>query len=129
MKNRCYMPIFVVTAIGTLALGAATPAFGADIYNSNGFENPPFVPGALVGQDGWTAPPPLSPNAAVVSTAVPYAGSQAVDVRGADLVHQDFINQVTNGYYDAIGSYRRPVNFDIGANKDSNCPRRGRRAG
>jgi hypothetical protein len=33
-------------------------------------------------------------------------------VLGADLVHQDFVNFVTNGYYDAIGSYRRPVSYD-----------------
>jgi hypothetical protein len=38
-----------------------------------------------------------------------------VRVRGADLAHQDFIKPATNGYYDAIGSYRRSVNFDVGA--------------
>ena len=33
-------------------------------------------------------------------------------VLGADLVHQDFINSATNGYYDAIGSYRQTVDHD-----------------
>jgi hypothetical protein len=35
-------------------------------------------------------------------------------VLGEDLVHQDFINDATAGYYDAIGSYRHPVNYDTG---------------
>ena len=60
---------------------------------------------------------PLSPAAASVSTDLPYVGLQAIKVGGADLVHQDFINEVTHGYYDAIGSYRRPVNFDVAANR------------
>jgi hypothetical protein len=39
-----------------------------------------------------------------------------VRVRGADLMHQDFINTLTHGYYDAIGSYRKTVNYDAAAN-------------
>ena len=69
---------------------------------------------ALVGQDGWVAPPPLSPNAAVVTSDKPRQGRQTVHVLGADLEPQDFINELTEGYYDAIGSYRRPVNYDTG---------------
>ena len=76
---------------------------------------PTFVAGLpLAGQDGWIAPPPLSPNAAVVTTAKPRQGRQTVRVLGADLEHQDFINTVTGGYYDAIGSYRHTVNYDTG---------------
>jgi hypothetical protein len=113
--HKHYLPILAVAFAGTLALGAA---YGADIYNSSGFENPPFVAGqTLVGQDGWTGVPPLSIGAAIVSTSLPYTGLQSVEVRGADLVQQDFIHEATHGYYDAIGSYRRPVSFDVGANR------------
>jgi len=70
-----------------------------------------------VGQDGWIAPPPLSPNAAVVTANKPRQGKQTVHVLGADLEHQDFIADVTGGYYDAIGSYRRPVNHDTGGSQ------------
>ena len=77
------------------------------------FEPPTFAEDLpLVGQDGWSAPPPLSPNAAVVSRDRPRLGRQTVHVLGADLEHQDFINQVTGGLFDAIGSYRRAVNYD-----------------
>lgn len=104
-------------ALATLALAAASPAFGGTIY-ATGFENPPFILGnALMGQDGWVGASALSPNAAVISNDLVFSGEQVVRVRGADLVHEDFINEVTNGYYDAIGSYRRPLVpfFDVGA--------------
>ncbi len=53
---------------------AAGPAFGGTIY-ATGFENPPFAPGSfLVGQDGWVGVPPLSPNAAVISTDLAFSG-------------------------------------------------------
>jgi hypothetical protein len=67
-----------------------------------------------VGQDGWFAPPPFSPDAAVVTNEKSRQGKQTVRVLGADLVPQDFINEATGGYYDAIGSYRRAVNHDTG---------------
>lgn len=101
----------------TLALGVANPAFSADIYNANGFENPPFNVGdLLVGDDGWVGAAPLNPQAAVISKDLPFVGSQSVRVAGADLVRQDSIKKVTKGYYDAIGSYRRNVDYDVGAN-------------
>jgi len=86
---------------------------GETVYRT-GFEPPAYVEGGLVGQDGWIAPPPFSPNAAVVTRDKPRQGKQTVHVLGEDLDHQDFINAVTGGYYDAIGSYRRPVNYDTG---------------
>ena len=95
-------------------VGALQPASGQAIYSAD------FEPGtylnntALVGQDGWIAPPPLSPNAAVVTSDKPRQGKQSVRVLGADLESQEFINEITGGYYDALGSYRRPVNHDTG---------------
>ncbi|MCX6928626.1 MAG: hypothetical protein NT154_36255 [Verrucomicrobia bacterium] len=85
-----------------------------NIYSTR-FEDPPFVAGQpLAGQDGWIAPPPLSPEAAVVTTDKPRQGKQTVRVLGGDLVHQDFINEATGGYYDAIGSYRHAADYDSG---------------
>jgi len=102
------------TLIAIALLTAARPAPGQTIYRT-GFEAPAFVAGSpLAGQDGWIAPPPFSPAAAVVTTDKPRQGRQTVHVLGADLVSQDFINAATGGYYDAIGSYRRPVNYDTG---------------
>lgn len=91
-------------------VGALHPASGQSIYTT-GFEAPALQDGLpLAGQDGWIAPPPLSPNAAIITAAK--KGGQTVRVEGADLEHQDFINDATGGYYDAIGSYRHPVDYD-----------------
>jgi hypothetical protein len=40
-----------------------------------------------------------------------------VVVEGVDLVHDDFIAEVTGGYYNAIGSYRHPVDYDTGGSQ------------
>jgi hypothetical protein len=98
-----------------LLIGALQPAAAQAIYVT-GFEAPALVAGlALAGQDGWIAPPPLSPNAAVVTTSERnHKNGQIVRVEGGDMDHQDFINDVTGGYYDAIGSYRHTVNHDTG---------------
>jgi hypothetical protein len=122
MKNntknyKAVMKARIQTLTGIVLALAINPAFAADIYDANGFESPPFAEGSpLVGQDGWVGVPILSPNAALISTDLPFTGLQSVQVRGVNLEHQDFINEVTEGYYDAIGSYRRPVNFNVTAN-------------
>ena len=104
--------LFIISA--TALVGASQARADQAIY-ATGFEPPTFVANTpLAGQDGWIAPPPLSPNAAVVTADRPRQGKQTVHVLGADLEHQDFINEVTGGYYDAIGSYRRPVNYETG---------------
>ena len=96
-----------------LLLAGALPAAAGNVYTTR-FESPAFAAGStLVGQDGWVQGPPfLSPNAAVISTARPRQGKQSVSVWGGDLDHQDILGEMTGGYYDAIGSYRRPVDFD-----------------
>jgi hypothetical protein len=103
-------------AATALALISAIPSVIAQPVFTTGFEAMEgYVANApLVGQDGWVAPPPLSPNAAMVASDKPRQGKQTVHVLGADLEHQDFINDATDGYYDAIGSYRRAVNHDTG---------------
>jgi hypothetical protein len=105
-------PAAAVLAVWTLFSPSAATA--QVIYATN-FADPPFIAGLpLVGQDGWVAHPPLSPNAAVISTDKPRQGKQTVLVWGGNLDHQDFINAVTGGYYDAIGSYRHQVEYDTG---------------
>jgi hypothetical protein len=104
----------LLLASSILLAGAVQPASGQALYDT-GFEPAGFVEdAALAGQDGWIAPPPLSPNAAVVTADKPRQGQQTIHVLGEDLEHQDFINDLTGGYYDAIGSYRRAVNHDTG---------------
>lgn len=104
--------------LASLIGGLLSPAWGQNLYTT-GFEKPTFVPGSiLAGQDGWTAPPPFSPAAAVIAAAKknnPHG--QTLRVEGADLEHQDFIGDATGNYYDAIGSYRRTVNYDTGGTK------------
>ena len=63
---------------------------------------------------GQTPDGPLSPDAAVVTTSKPRIGQQTIRVWGGDLLHLDFITQVSGGYYDAIGSYRHNVDYDTG---------------
>lgn len=97
--------------------GALQSSSGETIYRAN-FEPPTFVKNAgLVGQDGWIAPASLNPAAPVVTSEKRRQGKQSVRVEGADLVSDQGINEATAGYYDAIGSYRRPVNYDTGGTR------------
>ena len=97
-----------------LALAGTRLATGQAIYSTQ-FEDPTIVAGLpLAGQDGWIAPAVFNPDAAVVTADKPRQGRQSVHVLGADLVHSDLVNEATDGYYDTLGSYRRPVNFDTG---------------
>jgi hypothetical protein len=107
--------IINLSFVSTIALACLSQsATGQPVYTT-GFEPDTYLADTpLAGQDGWIAPPPLSPNAAMVTSDKPRQGKQTVQVLGADLEHQDFINEATGGYYDAIGSYRRAVNYDSG---------------
>ncbi len=101
-----------VTALRLASLLAAAQAHAATLY-STGFESPGFASGSqLVGQDGWIVGAPfLSPNAPVISNTQAHAGTQAVRVRGQDMVHADQVGPEL----DAVGAYRRPVNYDTAA--------------
>jgi len=97
-----------------LLTALVSSAAARDVYSTN-FERPAFTAGStLAGQDGWIAPPVLSPAAAVITTGKPRQGKQSLQVSGSALESQDFINEATEGYYDAIGSYRRNVDYDTG---------------
>lgn len=106
----------VLLVSATLAVGALQPAAGQIIY-ATGFEAPLLVAGTpLAGQDGWAGGPPfLSNDAATVIASK--KGAQTVHVAGADMVRSDFINTITGGYYDAVGSYRHRVDYDTGGTK------------
>ena len=43
-----------------------------------------------------------------------YGNAVDFSLRIVGLESEALINQITNGFYDAIGSYRRPVNYDTG---------------
>jgi hypothetical protein len=83
-------PCLTVAPLVALAL---THAARADVLYSTGFEAPEFTAAQpLVGQNGWTLEPFVSPgdtNAATISTAFPASGSQSVQVDGS---------QFTDGY-------------------------------
>ncbi len=90
--------------------GAALHSASAVTIYSTGFENPPFTNGSvLVGQDGWTGVPFLSPGAAIITNALSAGGSQSLRVRGADMVDAIEVDPLA-----AVGSYRKALNYDAG---------------
>jgi hypothetical protein len=126
-KHKCHSPAALALAlVGVMgSMSMVNTAQAVTLYQT-GFENPPFVLAPLTvspvqGQDGWVVgggpDGDLSPNAAVISTNRPRQGKQSVLVNGADLVQQGTINFITGGYYDAIGSYRKTVDYDTGGTK------------
>src|SRR4051812_20902379 len=97
-------------------LARADDAHQSKIYDSTGFERQPFIAGLpLLGTDGWSTaiPPFLNPDAAVITDTASANGRQSVEVRGGDLVGSEGITAP----YDAIGSYRRPVNYSVSPKK------------
>jgi hypothetical protein len=108
MVRRC-----AAFALSLGVLLAAAPSRGAVVYSTS-FENPPFTPDSqLLGQDGWSTaiPPFLNPSAAKIATFVPNSGQQYVRVLGSDLTPAAEVGP----QYQAVGSYRRPVDYDTGA--------------
>ncbi len=103
---------FLGCMIGVLLF---TAAVRAEVIYSTGFESPSFTAYTqLQGQDGWTPadalPPFLSTSAAVITKLDDGLGGQALVVRGD---YMTSASEVTP--YDAVGSYRRPVNYDTNA--------------
>ena len=99
-----------------LVLGLSLAARGQSKIYSTGFEPPTFITGSsLLGTDGWSLaiPPFLNPDAATITHAAKKSGKQSVEVWGGDLIGSIGITAP----YDAIGSYRRPVNYSVSAKK------------
>ena len=110
--------LFVVLAV-PLGLALAVPrSYAAQTLYQTGFERPIFHDGdLLVGLDGWTGavpPPPfsLNPQAARITADEASRGSQSVEVHGEDLV----ASGGNTPPYDAVGSYRRPLNYTVSPN-------------
>lgn len=104
--------------LGAIVLFAASGGVVADdahqskIYDSSSFEAQPFAAGGLLlGVDGWSTaiPPFLNPEAATISDADSSTGRQSVEVWGGDLIGSEGITAP----YDAVGSYRRPLNHEV----------------
>jgi hypothetical protein len=84
----------------------------ADTLYSTSFEQPTFQDGdQLLGLDGWSLAIPdfLNPNAATITGDAASSGDQSVEVRGGDLIGSGGITAP----YDAVGSYRRPLNYTV----------------
>jgi hypothetical protein len=93
----------------------ATSGYADTLYQTS-FEQPTFLPGdQLLELDGWSTaiPPFLNPAAVVITNAAAKSGRQSVEVPGANLIGSGGIT----GPFDAIGSYRRPVDHTISGNK------------
>lgn len=104
---------FTLAVVGIFGLlGAAFTANAQNLYSTS-FEQPAFMPNAmLLGLDGWTTeiPPFLNPQAATITDRIKKSGKQSVVVPGASLVDS---SEFTGPFYDAVGSYRRPLNYTI----------------
>ena len=106
-SNSSILRIGICTLYGLAALAFARPASAQTVY-ATGFENPPFANGSfLIGQDGWMA---LSNQTVpIITTDLPKSGAQSVRVNGADLAAL-----ASPGFYGAVGSFRKPVNYETG---------------
>ncbi|MCD2452239.1 hypothetical protein GO003_017765 [Methylicorpusculum oleiharenae] len=81
---------------------------------STSFEQPTFQVGdQLLGLDNWSTaiPPFLNPEAAKITRDAASHQKQSVEIFGADLIGSEGITAP----YDAVGSYRRPLDQTINA--------------
>jgi hypothetical protein len=110
---RLFTRASLYSLCGLTALALACPASAQTTIYGTGFENPPFANGSiLTGQNGWVSVGTLSPNASVISTSAARTGSQGVRVLGTDMVSQSLTSTL-----DAVGSYRRQVDYNAVANQ------------
>jgi hypothetical protein len=63
-----------------LVAAVAPAAFGNSIVYSTSFEDPPFTPGVITGQDGWNV---FGPGVSTVENTFAESGTQAVFISGA----------------------------------------------
>jgi hypothetical protein len=105
----------ILGLVGSLSM--ANIANAVDIYRT-GFEanGAIFAPNSLLlDQDGWTAaiPPFLNPDAAIITNLIARSGSQSVEVKDINLISAVEVSP----QYDAVGSYRKPVNYIVTPSK------------
>jgi len=114
--NRSSVLNSLAVAACSLCLVLPTLSLGQSQVYSTGFDRPEFVAGGpLLGVDGWSVaiPPFLNPNAAVITSDAKKSGKQSVEVWGGDLAGSEGITAP----YDAIGSYRKPLNYAVSEKK------------
>lgn len=99
MSHRLQLSVFAA-----IALSAGVEQGRAAVIYATGFENPSFNANQILpGQNGWTATS-YGSNAAIISTASPASGIQAVRVSGASLSD--------GGQGFSVGSYRKVVDYN-----------------
>jgi hypothetical protein len=79
MRPEWRTPVFSLVNVLAFMAIVATPAHATSILYSTSFENPPFVGGALAGQDGWNL---FGPGFATVENIFVKTGSFAVGSNG-----------------------------------------------
>jgi hypothetical protein len=79
MRPEWRTPVFSLVNLLALIAIAATPAHATSILYSTSFENPPFVGGALAGQDGWNV---FGPGFVTLTGVIAKTGTQSVGVNG-----------------------------------------------
>ena len=119
-RNHCSRRVVVLAlafAGVTASLGVAKTAYAEpNTLYSTGFEQSKFRAGEqLLGLDGWSTaiPPFLNPAAAKITGDAASHGRHSVEVRGGELIGSDGITAP----YDAVGSYRRPLGYEVSAAK------------
>ena len=76
-KKAIFAALLSASALGLVGTSQAE----ATVLYQTGFENPPFTPGTIAGQDGWNV---FGPSAgSFVENTFAFAGSQAVEVNPA----------------------------------------------
>jgi hypothetical protein len=106
-KCKYLSPIVLVLTL----VGMVNTAQAQTVYATS-FERSKFLGGEqLLGVDEWSEaiPPFLNAPAAKITADASRSGSQSIIVRGEDLYTSNGITAP----YDAVGSYRRPLNFLI----------------
>ena len=111
--KRLSPPVLALALVGVIGSLGMVDAAHAVPYQT-GFEAPTFANGgSLLGVDGWSTaiPPFLNPSAATITNTIARRGLQSVKVPGADLISFP----ETLPAFDAVGSYRHPVDLTISA--------------
>jgi hypothetical protein len=118
VSDLCFRRAGVLLLLGWAAFIGIPNRAQADnppLYSTS-FEGPVFLNGnQLLGADGWSTaiPPFLNPDAAIITNVKASNRKQSVVVKGADLIGSEGITAP----YDAIGSYRKPLNYVVSADQ------------
>ncbi len=121
-RNHCFRRLVVFALVGvtaSLVVAKTAQADNLTLYSTS-FEQPTFHDGdQLLGLDGWSTAIPsfLNPAAAKITGVAASNRKQSIEVRGGTLnrsIDPD-TNELVTFPYDAVGSYRRPLGYEISA--------------